>query len=325
MRQNLLIGAGLGLVAAVVFASATTGLFVARFILFFITPLPLALAGLGWGPRAAVVAGVVGALLVGLWAGPVVALTFAVSQVAPMVALSYLALLARPVAVDGAGPPVLEWYPPGRLIVWAAIIAALLSFASILLIGGDMETLKGLLADFFRTAIKDGMATMPDGAQISDSDIQAMSEVTVALFPLASAASWIASLVFNLWLAGRITLASGQLIRPWPDLSVIEFPKGSALLFGAALLGIMLDGYPEQLAKAFAGAFYVAFVLLGLAVIHSTTHGQPWRPFALWGLYGALLVFNLWVATPIALIGILEPVFNFRARYAKSPPADSST
>jgi hypothetical protein len=325
MRQNLLIGAGLGLVAAVVFASATTGIFAARVVLFFITPLPLALAGLGWGPRAAAVAGAVGTLLVGVWAGPVVALTFAVSQVVPMVVLSYLALLARSLPPEGAGPAALEWYPIGRLVVWAAIIAALLSFASILLIGGDMEKLKGLLTEVFRTAIKDGMATMPDGAQVSDSDIQAMAEVALAVLPLASAASWISSLLFNLWLAGRITLASGQLIRPWPDLSGIEFPKGSALLFGAALLGIMLDGYPEQLAKAFAGALFVAFVLLGLAVIHSTTRGQPWRPFALWGLYGVLLLFNFWVAVPIALIGILEPVFNFRARYAGSPPADSST
>src|SRR5689334_15278778 len=137
MRQNLLIGAGLGLVAAVVFASATTGLFVTRFILFFITPLPLALAGLGWGPRAAIAAGISGVLVVGLWAGPVVALTFAVAQVAPMVVLTYLALLARPLAAEGAGPPALEWYPPGRLIVWSAVIAAGLSLASILLLGGD--------------------------------------------------------------------------------------------------------------------------------------------------------------------------------------------
>jgi hypothetical protein len=38
------------------------------------------------------------------------------------------------------------------------------------------------------------------------------------------------------------------------------------------------------------------------------------------------LLFNFWVAVPIALIGVAEPVFNFRARRsANLPPADSST
>ncbi len=57
MRNRLLVGVGLGLVAAVVFASATTGPLVARFLLFFITPLPIALAGLGWGWHTAAIAG----------------------------------------------------------------------------------------------------------------------------------------------------------------------------------------------------------------------------------------------------------------------------
>ena len=80
-----------------VFASATTGPFVARFILFFITPLPIALAGLGWGSQTAAIAGLSrhGAR----WrSAPVrwLALVFAVSQVVPMVVLTYLALLLAP-------------------------------------------------------------------------------------------------------------------------------------------------------------------------------------------------------------------------------------
>jgi predicted membrane protein DUF2232 len=325
MRQNLLIGAGLGLVAAVVFASATTGPFLARFVLIFITPLPLALAGLGWGPMSAVSAGVAGTLVVGLWAGGAVALAFAVSQAVPMAGLTYLALLARPVAVEGAGPPALEWYPPGRLVIWSALIAGVLSVIWLVLFGGDLAALKQSLADYFRTTVQDKMATMPDGTKLSDTDFQAMAEVMIALFPLALAISWVTGLLFNIWLGGRITLASGQLVRPWPDLSIIDFPKGSALIFAAALLGTLLDGVPGQVAKAFAGSFFVAFVLLGLAVIHYTTRGQPWRSFALWGLYITLFFLSAWVAVVIALIGLSEPIFKWRARYTPPPTPNTST
>ena len=76
MRTTYLVGAGLGLVAAVVFASATIGPFFARFILMFITPLPIALAGLGWGWRSAVLAGAVGSALILLVSGPAVAAAF---------------------------------------------------------------------------------------------------------------------------------------------------------------------------------------------------------------------------------------------------------
>ena len=113
MNKTLLVGAGLGLVAAVVFASATTGPFFVRFLLMFLTPLPIALAGLGWGWRSAVAAGVAGSAVVLLFASPVVAAAFALTQAVPMAVLTYLALLSRPFSesglateTDGAG---VEW------------------------------------------------------------------------------------------------------------------------------------------------------------------------------------------------------------------------
>ncbi len=101
----------MGLVAAVVFASATTGPLFVRFLLLFITPLAIALAGLGWGWRTAVLAGTVGTALVFVFATPAVAAAFALTQAAPMAVLTYLAMLSRPAAMpavcddaDGALP-----------------------------------------------------------------------------------------------------------------------------------------------------------------------------------------------------------------------------
>ena len=69
MPIAFIIGAGSGVVSAALFASAATGTAIAA-ILFYLTPLPLGLAGLGWGASAAAIAGLVGTLLIALVLGP---------------------------------------------------------------------------------------------------------------------------------------------------------------------------------------------------------------------------------------------------------------
>jgi hypothetical protein len=327
MRPTSLIGLGLGLVAAVVFASATTGPLVARFLLLFITPLPIALAGLGWGWRTAAVAGTVGTALVFVFSTPAVAAAFALTQAAPMAVLTYLALLSRPAdhlgspsADDASGAPALEWYPPGRIVIWAAVLAGLMAIGTLALLGNDLDQLRQALGDVIKQALP---AALPEGQapmQLSDVETAALADIALAILPGASALSWMSSLLFNLWLAGRITLASGQLGRPWPDLAALTYPAGTPLAFGALLLGLMITGYPGLVASAMAGGLFLAYLLLGLAIVHYTTRAQPWRPFALWALYGSLIVVNIWIWIVVAILGLAETVLHLRAR-SQAPPA----
>jgi hypothetical protein len=327
MRTTYLAGAGLGLVAAVVFASATTGPLFVRFLLFFVTPLAIALAGLGWGWRSAAFAGAVGSGIVLLFAGPEIATVFALTQAAPMTLLTYLALLSRPLYENSMSvpdndndAPALEWYPVGRIVVWAAVMAGVMAIASLMLLGGDLELLRKALAEFIKTTIASELPQASAPVQLSEAELASLSEIALSVLPGASAMSWMASLLFNLWLAGRITLASGQLGRPWPDLAAITYPTGTPLAFGAMLLATMLAGYPGLAASAFAGGLFTAYLLLGLAILHYTTRGRPWRPFALWALYGLLLVVNIWVGFFVAMLGLAETVLHLRAR-SSVPPA----
>jgi hypothetical protein len=319
MRPNLLAGIGLGLVAAVVFASATTGALLARFLLFFVTPLPIALAGLGWGWQAGVLAGLSGSALVLVFSGPAVAIAFAATQAAPIAVLTYLALLARPVADAKSAVEAVEWYPAGRLVIWSAAMAGVLAIGTLFLLGGDLDDLRKTLGEFVEKTVA---ASLPEGSEpikLSDAEIASLSELALTALPAASALSWMASHLFNFWLAGRITLASGQLGRPWPDLAAIEYPRGVPLVFGLLLLATMIVGYPGLAASAFAGGLFAAYVLLGLAIVHFTTRGNGWRPFVLWTLYGALIVFNIWIAIVMAMLGLAETALRLRARVA--PPS----
>lgn len=333
MRTSHLAGVGLGLVAAVVFASATTGPMFARFLLMFFTPLPIALAGLGWGWRTAVLASAVGGAAILAFTSPAVASAFVVTQAAPMVLLTYLALLSRPIGESGGASPnndgtAVEWYPVGRLVLWSAALAGLMSIAMLVLIGGDLETLRKTLGDFIKTALETGLAQGDGAVQLSEAEIAAISEIALGVLPAASAVSWMGSLLCNLWVAGRVTRASGQLGRPWPDLAALTYPAGTPFAFGTALLASMLSGYPGLVASALTGGLFLAYLLLGLAILHYTTRGRPWRPIALWVLYGTLLVVNIWIAIIVVVLGLAETVLHLRARVSaasRPPPSHPNT
>ena len=145
------------------------------------------------------------------------------------------------------------------------------------------------------------------------SDLDEATAVALALLPAASAISTMGSLIFNMWLAGRITLASGRLQRPWPDLAAIAYPIGCAASARARRRGAaFLSGLPGLIAAGFAGPLFFAYVLMGLAVVHYVTRGRSWRPFALWALYAALFVMNTIASLAVALLGLAEAIWPIR-------------
>ena len=313
MPYRLLIAVAAGLVSAVVFASATTGPLLMRMVLFLVTPLALFLAGLGLGPLAAAVAGLAGTLLVLVAGTPMGALVFAAAQAIPVAVLTYLSQLNR-VAPDGS----VEWYPAGRLIIVAAILAGVFSSLTLMLLGGDVETLRTALREMLQTFVTNELPKMPDAPTLGPAEIDEATAIALALLPAASAISTMGSLLFNFWLAGRITLASGRLRRPWPDIPAIVYPPVTPLLLAVAAGAAFLAGLPGLIAAGFAGPLFLAYVLLGLAVVHYMTRGRPWRPFALWGLYASLFIMNTIASLAIALLGLAEAIWPMRR--ATPPP-----
>lgn len=320
MRNVTLIGLVAGLVSAVVFAAASVGPLPLRAALFFLAPLPLYVAGLGWGWRVALVGGVAATLAVGFATGhALAAVTYGGIEAAPAVLLTYLATLHRSVAVAPGGAAVVEWYPVGRLVVWTALISAVLSLVTVAVLGESREAvldaLKKLAEDVIENRASDGK---PADKQAAGN----LASILYALLPFASAVSWMASILANLWTAGRITAYSGRLQRPWPDIPSMTYPPGTPLLLAMALGAWMLPEPVGRIGAAFSGGMMFAYVLVGLAIIHFVTRGQPWRPFVLWALYMALIVLNTAASVLIALLGLAESFKQFR-RDASSGPTDT--
>ena len=314
MPYKLLIALGAGLVSATVFASATTGPLLVRIVLFLLTPLALFLAGLGIGPLAAGIAGIAGTALVFAAGSSTAALIFAASQALPVVVLAYLASLNR------QSPGQTEWYPIGRIVLAAALMAAVFSMLTLFLLGGDVETLRATLRTMLESFIQTELAKMPDAPVLGSKEIDEVTSVTLALLPAASAISTMGSLLFNMWLAGRITLASGRLRRPWPDLAAMTYPPGTALMLAAATAAAFLSGFLGLIAMGFAGPLFLSYVLMGLAVVHYITRGRPWRPFALWAIYAALFIVNTVASLAVAILGLTESVWPLRK--INQPPSE---
>lgn len=321
MRTNLLIGLAAGLASAVVFASAGIGPLPVRAILFALCPLPLYLAGLGWGWMAAAIGGIAGSVLVGLVATHATgAIAYAAAEAAPAVLLTYFATLYRFVPATTSAPAAIEWYPVGRLVLVAALVSALLALLTLAMISDSRDSLVAMLKRVAADVIEQQSGKRPDDATAND-----IAAILYQLLPFASAVSWMGTLLLNLWVAGRIAASTGRMARPWPDIPSTSYPSGTPLLFAGATALSMAGGEAGRIAAAFAGSMFFAYVLVGLAIIHFVTRGQPWRPFVLWALYLALVVLNTAASVLIAILGLAESFSRFRRSPPSATPGPPST
>jgi hypothetical protein len=303
------------------FASVLSGSIVSV-VLFYLAPLPILIAAIGWSHWAGLVAAVAAACGLALAFGMALFPVFLISVGLPAWWLGYLALLARPAA--SAGEP--EWYPPGRLVVWTAILGALVILVALTQFGGDeaTEQARALLRRAFERMPR-AQTDMPAGEAPTMpglSDLDRRIDVLVALLPPAAAVLATVTQLLNLWLAARIAKISGRLKRPWPDLADMRFPAAAPFLLAAAIAGGFLPDFVGVGAMLLAASLLAAYASLGFAVLHGITRRLQSRSIVLVGVYSAVAIF-VWPALLVALLGLIDTALDLRARVAamRGPPA----
>lgn len=308
MNNPAVIGALAGLVSAMLFASAAASA-VAAVFLVYITPLPLMIAGLGWGIRASLIGLGVGMLAAAALFSINVSITYALMLAGPAALLVYLALLSRP---DPQGPQGLAWYPPGRLIAWAAMMAGAVGGGSAVALAvgtGDYDTgVRELFNETLLPALQQGQQ------ELSEEQIGQTVQLMSGILPGAVSAVWLLIMLINVWLGGKIASVSGRLIRPSPTLSDLDYPRFLPIAFLLALLGTtVFAGLTAAIASAFTGAILLAYLVLGLVVVHVITRGSAFQPLILVLLYVGIVLVG-WLALLVALLGVAEPLLRLRQR-----------
>jgi hypothetical protein len=321
MMQIALIGVGAGAAAALLFASVTSGALLSVF-LFYLAPLPIMIAALGWTHWAGLTAAIVATIALAAIFGTMFAVAFLAGVSLPAWWLSYLTLLARPgVSTDGASAPALEWYPPGRVVIWAAAVGAAAVIVSILTFGWDAESFRKSFGDMLAQLMRTDQAATPSQLPGGLTAQQIVDFMVVALPPTAAVTLTLTK-VFNLWLAGRIVRFSGRLPRPWPELSQITLPPTTAYVFIVAFALSLTGGFFGILAGVVSASLAMAYTVLGFAVLHAVTQGLNGRPFILGSLYASVVLLQGWPMLGVCLVGLIETFLGLRARVVRrrGPP-----
>jgi hypothetical protein len=323
MMTIILIALAAGSASALMFASIISGALFSL-VLFYLAPLPLMVAGLGWGPLCATIGGITAAIGLGAIFGLPYCIAFVLTVALPAWWLGHLALLGRPVATapsagNGAAPPapVLEWYPVGRILLWTAGFAALTTMAALLTLGGDAATITG--------ALRRGLLRIT-GARPTTGDTEQIVDALVMVAPSAAAVVAMMTLTLNLWLAAKITATSGRLHRPWPDMKSAALPAMTLVALSLALALCFTGGLFAMLGQIASAALMMAYALIGFAVIHTLTLAMKSRALWLSGVYAVVLVFG-WPVVAMVGLGLADAIFGFRQRYLQRrvpPPVPSS-
>jgi Predicted membrane protein (DUF2232) len=292
-----------GVLAAAFYLAADMGSSGAA-ILVFLAQLPLFIAGLWLGFRAAAVAGAAASLiLLGLhpWRE---ALLFAASSAGPVIFLVRQALQAR-YRRDGR----LEWYPPGQLAGWLTGCGLAALVVVILTMGGPRGVEEMLRRALDPVLSHLGAMSVGQRARVAD--------FLAAIIPGTAAALWILMTAINAALAQGVLARFGANLRPSPDLAGLFLPLWLPALFTGAAVAAALGATGRVIGVNAMIVLIVPLSLAGLGVLHSFARALP-RPavpltifYVLSGLLGWPLVFA-------ALLGLLDTPLRLRRRFLRS-------
>jgi hypothetical protein len=310
MVQVLLIAIGAGAAAALLFASLASGSLLAV-LLFYLSPLPILIAAVGFSHWAGLLAAALAAAGLGLVLGGWFFAAFLIGIGLPAWWLGYLTLLARP-HPDGT----LEWYPTGKLVLWAALLGTFVVLATIVTgYGTEAAAFRHALRDTFADVMR-VIADEPASTPIDAGTERVLDVLVVAAPPAAAVMTTVVNLI-NLWLAARVARVSGRLRRPWPDLTGTALPMFAPALLALGLGFTFLPGLANITGAVLAASMLMAYAIVGLAVLHAITRGLAARGLVLGGTYAAVLVLG-WPTLVLTLLGLLDTALNLRRRVASA-------
>ena len=308
--------------SGVLFVFGLTSSFWGLFLILC-SPLPIYLAGLGWGSLASGFAGILAVACAMMFVDPVVTSIYSVGFVIPAFILSHLAV--QPVGGTDEDP------------VWLSSTALAKVFLAIGLLEVAVVTCAVAMTDAGLSGTTRGNLAVVAGWVFPES-AEADREV-------ADLVDLWDSLVIGALVAGVMTchavmgaLAQGLLVslarprRPSPvfwQMRLPAWPSIAAVALGVAAFGVDavggdLEGLPAFLVYLMTGSVLVlcsGFLLQGLAVLHALTRGMGIQPVILLGSYAVVLVFLPFGAMAFAAVGFAECWAGFRERFGVADDA----
>ncbi|MGH1479648.1 MAG: DUF2232 domain-containing protein [Geminicoccales bacterium] len=303
MSQALALAVLAGLVSAGLALLPLSGSVGLIFFGYFVQ-LPLMLAGLTMGFAACLVAIVTALLINALIGGPSVAAIYAVAFALPSIIVVRQALLSR------SDNGTTEWYPPGFVLAWLTVAAALGVVAAFAMFMGRDGGLLGLIDQSLTEAIS--QLSSGDGQAVPVPDLSAIRD-RIWMIPAAVASSWLIMAVLNGIIAQSLAVRSGWNRRPSPNFSSLDLPVWLWPLMGIAAMLALVGGSGDlgSLGRTALIVLVTPFAFLGLAVIHKFANRWSHRQLGLAAIYAGIVVFN-WPILAVVALGLVEDWAHLR-------------
>lgn len=324
MFQRIAIAVGAGLASALLFVVPATRAPIAM-ALAFVGPLPIMIAGLGFGPAVGLSAAFAGSFIIALSLHPLLGLFFGATLGLPAYWLSRLAIQSRPLLLpDGTHHPTQrEFYPQGRLLAWMATLSGGTALLLVLVMaardGSLSTTIDGVAESMAPLIVRlfNGENNLPGGYSA-----QEFARAIVLSMPAVMAGWGVITLAVNLWLAARVAQISGLIPLVASDIPYrLRLPADSIWILVASLVACLLGETSRLIGSTIAAAFAVAFALHGLAAIHGAMRGHAARTPLLVGVYFTMFVLLPWPLIIASIVGIFDTFVPFRRKPAPPRPA----
>lgn len=269
-------------------------------VLYAASALPILIAGLGWGNRAAI-AGIVTAAILGavLMQSVYFAVTMAVATLIPAGWLSHLANLARPASELGGPDHLVAWYPISDILLHLCGLVTIAIIALGIAIGYGPE-LVGQVVDAMTTALQaqePGLAIDPAGAAQWKSTM-------LMMMPMVQGGIWVILLFAAFYFAVRIVSRSGRALRPREDMpSALRMNRHAIFIFLGGIVLTFLGGVPALIGATICGTFGAGFLMAGFAAMHFHTKGKDWRlPALVLAYLSSVLVLPVFAVLVLGLV-----------------------
>lgn len=308
------IGFLAGLIIATLFVAISK--FPALTILLALAPFPIFFTGIAWGTQALLLAFGTATLLIGMLINANTMLFFIIVVGLPASTLSYLSSLAKIIPPPPGEDPVVVHYPVGHLISWAAVMAG-----SVIAITFGMEGI-----DSYKLRLKEFIANhgRPE-IQTLFADEHFVELMVSFVLPALATMLWLLIFLLNFWAAAKIAHGLHLLTRPWPSFTRIDYPLPFLVAFLIVVGLAMSSSKIGFMATAYVGAFSLAYMLLGLTVVHVWIPDTPIKPIILTSIYMGILIASGIFVSSLVLLGLCEPAFELRRKaLERTTPPDGA-
>lgn len=310
--ENISISILGGLAAAVLFIVVARG-GVGGLMLAHLAPLPIMIISLGYGVRHSASAALLATAILSVYPHPVVGMFHSLMVAGPAWLACYAASGAPRGKRDLITTDYAGWAALGPAAIIALVVSLWLIVASISF-GSLDEALNPIRARAY--LILDEMVKKNNALEGQFDPVALSGSVAMAIPAFVASYAIIIHLV-NLWIAGRLSLASGLLSRPWPDIAdSFRLPKAVGGVFLSGLALCLFSGPSAAIGYVLATSMGLILSFQGLAVAHARLRTRPNGMILLAFMYFLVGLLG-WPLVLFSLIGLADLIFDYRPR----PPA----